>query len=110
MNQEVYQQHQRYYLQFEYYNKCKQIYKLEEQNQKLLSTINDKINAFECQLLKQHFDRLKQKEETKIRTIHKDKIQHLSKGNIKLDQVDVKKVMHNISSREVFAEEESIVL
>ncbi|CAF3800158.1 unnamed protein product [Rotaria sp. Silwood1] len=72
MKKKIYKQHQRHYLQFEYHNKFKQVNKLEAENKKLLLTINNKINAFEQKLLKQHFDRLKQKEETKIKSIHKD--------------------------------------
>ncbi|CAF5057778.1 unnamed protein product, partial [Rotaria sp. Silwood1] len=103
MKKKIYQQHQRHYLQFEYHNKFKQVYKLEAENKKLLLTINTKTG------LRMGRHGLKQKEETKIKSIHKDKIQRLSKGNVELEQVDIKKVVHNISSRELSAEEESIL-
>ena len=107
MKKKIYQQHRRHYLQIEYHNKCKQIFKLQNENQKLLKIINDKINPFERQLLKEHFDRLKHKE-TRIKTIHRNKIKYLSKGNVKLEQIDIKKVVQNISSRQLCDEEESI--
>jgi hypothetical protein len=55
-------------MQLEHHNQCKQLFKLQEQNQKLVISINNKIIAFKRQLIKEHFNRLKGKEGIQIKT------------------------------------------
>ncbi|CAF3315901.1 unnamed protein product [Rotaria sp. Silwood2] len=105
----VYHQRQRKHLQMEYDQKSKQCMKLRSEYMTLLELIKQKINPIELQLLNKHLDQLKEKEKLKIKNIHKRKIEKLSKGDIKLDTIDPKKVVYNISSRILTDDEESIL-
>ena len=91
MKHQMDHQQQRKYLQIKYNQKSKQNIKLKCDLNTMLESIKKKINPIEFQLLKKHLDRLKEKEKLKIKAIHKKKVEKLSKGNIKLDNIDPKK-------------------
>jgi hypothetical protein len=109
MKHNVYRQHQRRYLQLEYDQKSKQSFKQQSELITMVESITKKINPMEFQLLNEHMDRLKEREKRRIKNIHKGKIEQLSKGDIKLDTIDPKKVVHNISSKCLTDDEESIL-
>ncbi|CAF4428758.1 unnamed protein product, partial [Rotaria sp. Silwood2] len=56
-----------------------------------------------------YFLGLHEKENTVIKATHKKKIENLSKGDIQLDSIDPKKVIQNISSKQLTDDEESIL-
>jgi hypothetical protein len=105
----MHKNHQRHYLQLEYHNKCKQTQQLHQNEQKMLLNIKKQLNPFERKLLKHHFDRIKEKEQNKIKATHSKKILALSSGDVILQKIDYKKVVHNISSREMTKDEETIL-
>ena len=105
----IHKNHQRHYIQLEYHNRCKQTHQFDQQLTIMFDNINNKLNPFERKLLKDHFDKLKDKEQKKIKQIHSKKIFSLSNGNIILQEIDIKKVVYNISSRELSTEEETIL-
>ena len=109
MKQNIYRQHQRRYLQPEYNQKSRQIRKQQSELIKLIDVTKGKINPIEFQLLNKHSDWQREKEKMKIKDTHQKKIEQLSNGNIKLDSIDPKKVVHNISSRHLTKDEESIL-
>ena len=53
--------------------------------------------------------RREQKRKEEITSTHKIKMNKLSKGDVKLDSINPKKVVHNISSRSFTKDEESIL-
>ncbi len=89
-------------LQLEYHNRCKLTHEIRQQTEIVLENINNKLNPFERKLLKDHFNRMREKEQKKIF--------NLSNGNVILQETDIKKVVHNVSSRELTKEEETILL
>jgi len=91
MNHNIYYRHQRKYLQLEYYQKSKSSLIQQKEIDNLLKTIKNKINPTEYELLNRHFDRLKENKKTEFTTTHKNKIQRLSKGDIKLNTINPKK-------------------
>jgi len=109
MKHSIYHQHQRRYLQLEYDQKSKQSLRQQLEVTELLKLIQKKMNPMEFELLNRHLDRLKQNKKIEIKTAHKIKMNKLSKGDIKLDTIDPKKVVHNISSRSLTDDEESIL-
>ncbi|CAF1321504.1 unnamed protein product [Didymodactylos carnosus] len=109
MKHNIYQQHQRRYLQLEYDNKCKQSTKLENELKISLQSIKNKLNPLEFKLLEQHLRSNYEKEKKQIKATHKKKIEQLSKGDAILDEIDPKKVVHNISSPLLTPDEESIL-
>ncbi|CAF1309282.1 unnamed protein product [Adineta steineri] len=109
MQQKIYQQHQRRYLQLEYDQKTKQAMKQQLEVTEQLQVLKNNINPMEFELLNKHLERLKQQKKMEIKRTHNIKINKLSKGEIKLDTIDPKKVVHNISSRILNEDEESIL-
>ncbi|CAF4195564.1 unnamed protein product, partial [Rotaria sordida] len=109
MKHNIYYQHQRKYLQLEYYQKSKNSLKQQLEVEALIKSLKNKINSMEYELLNKHFEKLKQNKRTEIRLAHKIKIEKLSKGDVKLDIINPKKVVHNISSRSLTEDEESIL-
>jgi hypothetical protein len=105
----IHKLHQRHYLQLEYHNKCKQTYQLHQQIETMLPIIDNKLNPFERKLLKDHFNKIKEKQQKKIKITHAKKIFNLSNGNVILQEIDTKKVIQNVSSRELSNEEETIL-
>ncbi|CAF4157396.1 unnamed protein product, partial [Rotaria sordida] len=99
----------RKYLQLEYYQKSKNSLKQQLEVEALIKSLKNKINSMEYELLNKHFEKLKQNKRTEIRLAHKIKIEKLSKGDVKLDIINPKKVVHNISSRSLTEDEESIL-
>jgi predicted GIY-YIG superfamily endonuclease len=109
MKHNIYYQHQRKYLQLEYYQKSRHSLKQQLELEVLLKSMKNKINAIEYELLNKHFNKLKQNKKAEIRLTHKTKIEKLSKGDVKLDSINSKKVVYNISSRPLTDDEESIL-
>jgi hypothetical protein len=101
--------HQRHYLQLEYHNRCKQTHQIHQQAETILENINNKLNPFERKLLKDHFDKIRDKEQTKIKENHSKKIFSLSNGNVILHETDITKVVYNVSSRQLSKDEEAIL-
>ncbi|CAF4252073.1 unnamed protein product, partial [Rotaria sordida] len=109
MKHNIYYQHQRKYLRLEYYQKSKNSLKQQLEVEALIKSLKNKINSMEYELLNEQFEELKQNKRTEIRLAHKIKIEKLSKGDVKLDIINPKKVVHNISSRSLTEDEESIL-
>ncbi|CAF4206002.1 unnamed protein product [Rotaria sordida] len=109
MKHNIYYQHQRKYLQLEYYQKSRNSLKQQLEVEALTKSLKNKINSIEYELLNKHFDKLKQHKRTEIRLAHKIKIAKLSKGDVKLDIINPNKVVYNISARSLTEVEESIL-
>ncbi|CAF1119945.1 unnamed protein product, partial [Didymodactylos carnosus] len=60
-------------------------------------------------LLKQHIDRRIDEQQTKIRKTHEKKIKNLSGGNVSIETPNSEKTVHNVLSRELTKDEESIL-
>ena len=109
MKYDMYHRHQRRYLQLEYDQKAKEIVRHQSELTTMMDGLRKSINGMEMNLLTKHLERIKTAEQSKIKRTHGKKIEQLSKGDVRIDQIDPKKVVHNISSRSLTDYEESIL-
>ena len=109
MKQHSYRKFQRRILQHELDQYSKNCTKQQLLINGITENVKKKINPCVFGLLKEHLNEIKEKRKQKIKSIHKKKIYQLSKDDIILDAIDIKKVVYNISAKQLTNDEESIL-